>query len=90
MGLSFESQEVILMTATHVAGSLPIYHEMGVIETQLSAKSARTGQKMNSPSQLIKEKPALFEESLQSAGTVGGSARIGESTVCIQEVILMT
>ena len=69
------------MTENCVAGlthSLPGDQERPVIETRPS--SAKTGQKTNSPNKQIKENPELLEASLQSAGTVGGGARIGEST----------
>ena len=78
MGPPFESQEVILITENHVAGSthsLPVDRERRVIETQ--PVSAKTSQKTNSPSQQIKENP---EASLQSGGTAGSGASIGGST----------
>jgi hypothetical protein len=37
----------------------------------------RTSQNTNSPSQQIKENPALFEAALQSAGTVGRGVATG-------------
>ena len=67
--------------ANHVSGthSLPVDRERPVIETL--PLSARTGQNPNSPTEKIKDNPALFEGALQSAGTVVGGDGTGGSSL---------